>query len=149
MPDQLSLFAHKVTQPAGFGIEPDLVSAEEERALIARIGELPLTPFQFGAFEGRRRVASFGWRYDYSMQKLQLVNPVPDWLIPLALRIEAFSGFPMERFSRFFARNMMKVWGSAGIGTNHISMRSSDCPSPPPASSVSAARSTCLAAFDL
>jgi hypothetical protein len=68
MPDQLSLFVDKAGQPAGFRVEPDFVSAEEERALISRIRELPLTPFQFGAFEGKRRVASFGWWYDYSLQ---------------------------------------------------------------------------------
>jgi alkylated DNA repair dioxygenase AlkB len=89
MRDQLSLFVDKVAQPAGFGVEPDFVSAEEERALIARIGEHPLTPFQFGAFEGKRRVASFGWRYDYSTQKLQQANPVPDWLTPFARRVES------------------------------------------------------------
>jgi hypothetical protein len=61
MPDQLSLFVDKAGQPAGFRVEPDFVSAEEECALIRCIGELPLTPFQFGAFEGKRRVASFGW----------------------------------------------------------------------------------------
>jgi alkylated DNA repair dioxygenase AlkB len=96
MPNQLSLFVDKVAQPAGFGVEPDFVSAEEERALIARIGELPLIPFQFGAFEGKRRVASFGWRYDYSTQKLQQANPVPDWLIALALRTERFFGLSNE-----------------------------------------------------
>jgi alkylated DNA repair dioxygenase AlkB len=90
MPDQLSLFVDKAGQPAGFRVEPDFVSAEEERALISRIRELPLTPFQFGAFEGKRRVASFGWRYDYSLQKLQPASPVPDWLSPFAHRVESF-----------------------------------------------------------
>jgi alkylated DNA repair dioxygenase AlkB len=89
MPEQLSLFVDKVTRPAGLRVEPDFVSAEEERALIELIGELPLIPFQFGAFEGRRRVASFGWRYDYSMQKLQQASPVPAWLVPFAHRIES------------------------------------------------------------
>jgi hypothetical protein len=34
--------------------QPDFVSAEEEAALIGHISALPLTPFQFGAFEGKR-----------------------------------------------------------------------------------------------
>jgi alkylated DNA repair dioxygenase AlkB len=90
MSDQLRLFVDDTAQPAGFCIEPDFVSGKEERALIGRIGELPLTPFQFGAFEGKRRVASFGWRYDYSLQKLQRASPVPDWLTPFAHRVESF-----------------------------------------------------------
>jgi hypothetical protein len=41
-------------------------------------GPCLLQPFQFGAFEGKRRVASFGWRYDYSQQKLQQAEALPD-----------------------------------------------------------------------
>lgn len=94
MPQQLSLLVDKETQPAGFGLAPDFISVEEERALIGRIAELSLTPFQFGAFEGKRRVASFGWRYDYSTQKLQQASPLPAWLIPFTHRIEGFWGLP-------------------------------------------------------
>jgi hypothetical protein len=90
MSNQLRLFADETAQPAGFSFEPGFVSAEEERTLVDCIGELPLAPFQFGAFEGKRRVASFGWRYDYSLQKLQQASPVPDWLTPFARRVEGF-----------------------------------------------------------
>lgn len=88
MPNQLSLFAEHIKEPDGFRLAPAFISADEERVLIARVSELSLTPFQFGAFEGRRRVASFGWRYDYSLQKLEQGDRVPDWLIPFARRIE-------------------------------------------------------------
>jgi alkylated DNA repair dioxygenase AlkB len=94
VPDQLSLFVDKTVHPTGFILEQDFVSADEERALVGRISELPLTPFQFGAFEGKRRVASFGWRYDYSLQKLEPASPLPDWLIPFARRIEGFFRLP-------------------------------------------------------
>ena len=50
-----------------------------------------LAPFQFGAFEGNRRVAWFGWQYDYSSQKLQPAETVPHWLDPFIARIEAFA----------------------------------------------------------
>lgn len=49
-------------------------------------------PFQFGAFEGKRRVASFGWRYDYSQQKLQEADELPAWITTYCARIEAFAG---------------------------------------------------------
>lgn len=94
MSSQLSLFVDKTAQPAGFSFQPDFVSAEEERKLVERIGELPLVPFQFGAFEGKRRVASFGWRFDYAIQKLRRASPVPDWLIPFARRVEIFFRLP-------------------------------------------------------
>ena len=65
MSDQLVLFSEK-RWPAGLRYEPAFVSPDEERALVTCLAELPLAPFQFGAFEGKRRVASFGWRYDFS-----------------------------------------------------------------------------------
>jgi alkylated DNA repair dioxygenase AlkB len=111
MSDQLSLFVDKIVQPAGFSLEPDFVSAGEERAMIGRISELPLTPFQFGAFEGKRRVASFGWRYDYSLQKLQPASPVPDWLTPFARRVENFF-----RLSDGASQQVLCTEYEAGVG---------------------------------
>jgi hypothetical protein len=54
----------------------------KSRNLIARIRQLPLTPFQFGQFEGKRRVASFGWHYDFSTQRLESADPFPPWILP-------------------------------------------------------------------
>jgi alkylated DNA repair dioxygenase AlkB len=62
--------------------------------LIAQISALPLAPFQFGAFQGKRRVASFGWRYDYTRQQLEPAEQLPEWLKPLIARIEAFEALP-------------------------------------------------------
>jgi len=66
------------------------VSEQVERELIARVAELPLKPFQFGAFEGHRRVKSFGYRYDYALQKLTESEPMPDWLKEVARSVEIF-----------------------------------------------------------
>lgn len=93
MTDQFDLFK-QAAEPAGFALEPEFVTASEEAAMIEHLGKLPLAPFQFGAFEGKRRVASFGWRYDYSLQRLQQAEPVPVWLIPFAHRVERFFGLP-------------------------------------------------------
>ena len=67
---QLGLFADPRGGPAGLRYTGDFIEAAVEQALIARISALPLQPFQFGAFEGHRRVTSFGYRYDYTLQKL-------------------------------------------------------------------------------
>lgn len=96
MPEQLQLFADETSEPHGFRLLPSFISAQEERALIEHIQGLPLAPFQFGAFEGKRRVASFGWRYNYSLLKLEPANPVPDWLQPFARRIERSFELPDE-----------------------------------------------------
>jgi alkylated DNA repair dioxygenase AlkB len=94
MSDQLTLFANDAARPSGLRYQPDLVSKSEQAELIARIRELPLAPFQFGAFEGKRRVLSFGWRYDYSDQKLKQADDLPDWLASFVSRVEEFAGLP-------------------------------------------------------
>ena len=43
------------------------------------------------AFEGKRRVVSFGSRYDYTAQRLAGADPLPDWTTPFAARIERFA----------------------------------------------------------
>jgi alkylated DNA repair dioxygenase AlkB len=89
---QLGLFP--AISPQGLRYLPDFIAPPTERDLIARISELPLAPFQFGAFEGKRRVASFGWRYDYSDQRLKPADDIPSWLKPLIARVEASEGLP-------------------------------------------------------
>jgi alkylated DNA repair dioxygenase AlkB len=93
-PDTLPLWPAEPAGPAGLRYRPDFISSEEERDLIARIRVLPLTPFQFGQFEGKRRVAWFGWRYDYSDRKLQQAGDPPAWIAPYSARVEAFAGLP-------------------------------------------------------
>jgi hypothetical protein len=44
----------------GCGTGKKFIAAGDEAELIRRIGDLPLQPFQFGAFEGKRRVAMSG-----------------------------------------------------------------------------------------
>jgi alkylated DNA repair dioxygenase AlkB len=88
---QLALFAAEATGPQGLRYQADFISAEEEDDVVARIRAMPLTPFQFGAFEGKRRVASFGWRYDYSHHKMERADDLPAWAAPLITRIEAFA----------------------------------------------------------
>jgi alkylated DNA repair dioxygenase AlkB len=93
---QLTLFEEDRTlsTPGGLQYAPAFVSAATERELIAGIAALPLKPFQFGAFEGHRRVKSFGFRYDYTLQKLTESDPIPDWLRAIARSVETFGKLP-------------------------------------------------------
>jgi alkylated DNA repair dioxygenase AlkB len=93
---QLALFPDHGAPPAGLRYQPGFVSEATESELVSRISELPLQPFQFGAFEGKRRVASFGYRYDYSLQRLAEADPIPAWLAPIARSVESFANLPAE-----------------------------------------------------
>src|SRR4051794_13751634 len=52
--------------PAGFRYLPELIGGSEERQLLDQMAKLEFAPFQFQGFEGKRRVVSFGWRYDFN-----------------------------------------------------------------------------------
>jgi len=89
LPSQLSMFADESARPDGLHYQPDFISAQEEAALIGHIRALPLAPFQFGIYEGKRRVVFFGSRYDFTHQWLEAVEELPAWLVPLAGRASA------------------------------------------------------------
>ncbi|WP_309090102.1 alpha-ketoglutarate-dependent dioxygenase AlkB [Phenylobacterium sp.] len=96
---QPSLFeASPPAGPEGFAYRPEFVSEAEAQVLMAHLAELPFEPFQFRGYEGRRRVHSFGWRYDFNGPGLVPAEPMPDWLIPTRDRAAAFAGLPPEGF---------------------------------------------------
>jgi hypothetical protein len=62
---QLLLFAESSRAPEGLRYAAEFISPATERDLIECVAALPLQPFQFGQYEGKRRVASFGFRAVY------------------------------------------------------------------------------------
>ncbi|WFU80238.1 alpha-ketoglutarate-dependent dioxygenase AlkB [Bradyrhizobium sp. CIAT3101] len=89
---QLGLFAEPEAGPAGLRHTDNFIDTATEQELIGRIAALPLQRFQFGAFEGNRRVAWFGHQYDYAQQRLTEAAPIPDWVTPVARQVEAWAG---------------------------------------------------------
>jgi len=90
--EQLALFKLLPSEPQGLRYATDFVSPALEQRLIFEIRALPLQPFQFGQFEGKRRVASFGFHYDYALRQLQRAEPIPAWLAEIVKKIENFGG---------------------------------------------------------
>ena len=91
-PTTLSLFEPATDQPDGFCYRPDLLEAGEERALVSEIGVLPFKAFEFHGFEGRRRVVSFGWRYDFNDGMLRPVEEIPPFLQGVREKAARFAG---------------------------------------------------------
>ena len=94
-----ALFDLPPPAPEGFRYRDDMVSAAEEADLAARLGALPFEPVQFRGYEGRRRVVSFGWRYDFNGPGLVAAEAMPDWLLPARNRAAAFAGLPPDAFA--------------------------------------------------
>jgi alkylated DNA repair dioxygenase AlkB len=99
--------------PAGFVYREDVIDMAEEAALAARFAELPFKPFEFHGYLGKRRVASFGWRYDYGERTLRRSAPIPDFLLPVRERAAAFAGLPAERLEQI---SVIEYAPGAGIG---------------------------------
>lgn len=90
--EQIDLFECHTSCPEGLRYAAEFVSPATERTLISKIRALPLQPFQFGQFEGKRRVASFGFRYDYDLKRLRTAEPIPTWLLETIEAVETFGG---------------------------------------------------------
>jgi len=86
--------------PAGFKYQPDLISKETERTLAQQIAGLPLKEFEFQGFLGKRRIVSFGWRYDFNGGGLQRTEDLPTFLLPVREQAAAFAGMPPERLKQ-------------------------------------------------
>jgi len=84
--------------PEGMAYQPGFVGEAEAEAMLAQLAGLPFQPFQFRGYEGRRRVVSFGWRYDFNGPGLTAAEPMPDWLLPLRDRAATFAGLPPAAF---------------------------------------------------
>jgi hypothetical protein len=63
---QRSLFETSDGLPEGMRYASEVVSREEEEALLREIPALPFKEFEFRGFLGKRRVVSFGWNYDFN-----------------------------------------------------------------------------------
>ena len=64
--EQAELFATAPKLPPGLRYLSELMSPAEERRLVDHLQELEFKPFEFHGFLGKRRIVSFGWRYDFS-----------------------------------------------------------------------------------
>ncbi len=82
--------------PAGFGYWPDVFTAAEERAWRREIEALPFKPFEFHGYLGKRRIVSFGWRYDYARRALRESTPMPAFLLPLRERAATCAGLSTD-----------------------------------------------------
>lgn len=85
------LFDAPIAAPPGFRYTPEFIDPAEERALLAAFDKLPFKEFEFQGFVGKRRIVSFGWRYDFNGGGIQRIEPMPLFLYALRNRAAAFA----------------------------------------------------------
>jgi alkylated DNA repair dioxygenase AlkB len=84
--------------PQGFRYEPEVLTPEQEQAVLERLPELPFEEFQFHGYQGKRRVVSYGWHYDFGGRALRPAETIPAFLLPLRDLAAAFAGLKPEDF---------------------------------------------------
>jgi alkylated DNA repair dioxygenase AlkB len=110
---QLDMFGAGPTLPEGFRYRPDLLAPAEERALVGELRGLPFREFEFHGHLGKRRVVSFGWRYDFDAEAVRPADEIPPFL--LALR-DAAAGFAGTEPGRLVQVLVTEYAPGAGIG---------------------------------
>jgi alkylated DNA repair dioxygenase AlkB len=86
--------------PEGLVYQADFLQTEEEAHLLRQIEALPLAPMRYQGYTALRRVVSYGGSYDFSAQRLQPADPIPEWLDPLRARAAGWLGVPPEQFTQ-------------------------------------------------
>lgn len=94
------LFDAAPSPPDGFSYWPDAVTRCEEDAWVRQLEALPFKPFEFHGYLGRRRIVSFGWRYDYAGRALRTSEPISAFLQPLLQRAATVADIDPQRLQQ-------------------------------------------------
>lgn len=94
---QKTLFDSPVHLPNGLLYRPNFITEREEHALLDAIGALELVHPNYKGYAAKRRIANFGWEYDFENKRLIPGDPLPDFLVPLQNKIAKWLDIPKKR----------------------------------------------------
>jgi alkylated DNA repair dioxygenase AlkB len=80
--------------PAGFRYEPEFLSADEERDVLALVEAMTFEPVVLRGRAAKRTVAQFGYEYDYTGWGIRPTRPLPANLLWLRDRVGELAGLP-------------------------------------------------------
>ena len=108
---QADLFAEPLL--AGLEYRQDIITPDQEAALIEQIQAMNLAPFRFHGWTGNRKTQSYGWRYDFDDASFQPTEPIPQWLDFLRDEAAALAGVKSGEIAHAL---VARYDPSAGIG---------------------------------
>ena len=89
---QADLIHTTAGSPEGFEYRSEFLDAEEERILLGIMGSLPFKEAQYREWQARRRIVSYGGRYDFTHHALDPAPPIPEFLDRLRARMADWAG---------------------------------------------------------
>jgi alkylated DNA repair dioxygenase AlkB len=103
-----------LTALEGLQYQPDFIDAPSEGNLLAHVRTLPFREFEFRGYLGKRRIVSFGWRYEYSGRgELKQAADIPDFLLGLRRHAASFVQLEPEALQQVL---VTEYRAGAGIG---------------------------------
>ncbi|HEY8430136.1 MAG TPA: alpha-ketoglutarate-dependent dioxygenase AlkB [Sandaracinaceae bacterium] len=85
--------------PEGFEHRLDFLERDEEATLLESLRGLPFAEAEYKEWRAKRRIVSYGGRYDFGSQALEPAPPVPPLLLPLRDRVASLAGLPASAFT--------------------------------------------------
>ena len=99
--------------PEGFRYRRELISPAGEASLVTLLSRLPFREFEFHGYTGKRRVVSYGWRYDFAQRELRKAEALPSFLLSLREAAAAFAGLDPQSLEQALVSEYRP---GAGIG---------------------------------
>ena len=79
--------------PEGLVYRPDLLSEDEERALLEEVERLEFDEIRMHGVVAKRTARHFGFDYDYERRAaIEEAEPIPDWLEPVRAAAAGLAG---------------------------------------------------------
>jgi alkylated DNA repair dioxygenase AlkB len=85
--------------PVGWRYENEFIGPAAEASLLRTFQGLPFEFAQYHAWSARRRIVSYGGRYDFSRAQLEPAAPIPGFLLPLRERVAQWSSVASDALS--------------------------------------------------
>ena len=96
---QDDLFATAPKLPDGLTYQRNFLDLAQERELLETLRQLPFQEAQYKQWQAKRRIVSYGGRYDFSNNELLSAPAIPQWLYPLRERVAKWSGIDPALFN--------------------------------------------------
>jgi alkylated DNA repair dioxygenase AlkB len=94
-----TLFPVEPPFPEGFLYVPDFISAAEEAMLYHEAVKCERHTFTFQGYEAKRKVASFGYDWNFEQQRLSKGANIPEVFQPLIDKVATRLSIEVERFA--------------------------------------------------
>lgn len=94
-----TLFPMEPKYPEGFLYFPNFLTPQEEHELINKVEKIDLHSFIFQGFEAKRKVASFGYDYNFENRSIKKGDPIPEAFSSIVDKVGRFLDIDSKDFA--------------------------------------------------